>query len=129
MCDGTAPVPIPQSLVGALFRILFEVPLRNAREASVDFKDKFCTSKNVAKSCGRYELMGVVMGFGKGETSLTDLIRIPALLGKAVEEQSTADNSSKRSIMFEDSQVDPEESVSTFSSELNSGENGKERQN
>ena len=31
--------------------------------------------------------------------------------------------------MFEDSQVDPEESASTFSSELNSGKNGKEKQN
>ena len=75
LCNGTATVPIPRSLVCALYRILFEVPLRNAREASVDFKGKFCTSKNVAKSCGRYELTGVVMGFGKGETSLKDLIR------------------------------------------------------
>ena len=76
MCNDTAPVPIPQVLVGALFHILLEVPLRNAREASVDFKDKFRTSKNVAKSCERYELTEVVLGFGKGETSLKDLIRI-----------------------------------------------------
>ena len=77
MCDDMAPVPIPQALVGALFRILLlEVPLRNAREASVDYKDKFRTSKNVAKSCERYELTEVVLGFGKGETSLKDLIRI-----------------------------------------------------
>lgn len=74
MCDGTAPVPIPQSLVCTLFQALFETPLKKVREASVDYKGKFCTSKNLANSCGKYELMGVVMGFGKGETSLATLI-------------------------------------------------------
>ena len=54
-----------------LFQILFEDPLKNTREASVLFKNKFRASKNRANTCGGYELMGVAMGFGKGETSST----------------------------------------------------------
>ena len=43
----------------------------------ISFKDKFWTSKNRANTCGRFELMGVAMGFGKGETSLVrNLIRM-----------------------------------------------------
>ena len=75
--DDTASVPIiPHSLACALYRFLFEVPPRNAREASVEYKDKFCTSKNVAKSWERYELTGVVLGFSNGKTSLKTLIQI-----------------------------------------------------
>ena len=49
----------PVQVTSPSLKLLHYLLASSAVQRSITIKDKFRTSKNVAKSCGRYELMGV----------------------------------------------------------------------
>ena len=73
--DTPNPV-IPQDLVHRLFRLLVEIPLKNTRETTVVFLQKFRSLKQILTDQGDYATIAAAIGFGKGERALVELINI-----------------------------------------------------